>query len=367
MADVAVVGGGIAGASVAWHLAERDVPVTVYERGALADETTRKSAAFVGLYGTETEVAMKRYALRRYNEVLAAPRAAPRHDLVGRLDLATTAAGRRRLRDRPTGPSPDPVAELDPADVPELLVAPALETAAVTAARWRPAVGYVRPRELAREFAARAEEAGATVRTDTTVEDVLVEAGHAEGVVVDGDPVGADAVVSAAGPWTPAVARMAGVSVPVRHTLAPVLRLDVDAPATLPILSHEESGVYLRGDERGVLVGVVPGGYDDATERDPGEVPEAVPAGLRETMLDAVTTLTPSLADAPVAEEWVGVRSHTPDGHPVAGETAVEDFAVVAFDSSGVQLSPAAADAVARDLTGASPPPWADAVSPGRF
>jgi len=350
--DIAVVGGGIAGASVAWHLSERtDRRVVVYERGEVAAETTAKSAAFFGFYGSEVEERMKRYAMAVYNDFLADPRADPRHDLVGRLRVATTEEGARSLGETaPTG-----TFSLAGEGVHERVLCPELDTGAVAGARYRPAVGYHRPRELAAEFAARARENGVSFETGRTVEDVLVD-GHVEALVVDGERIGVEAVVAAGGPWNPQVATMAGVDLPVHHSLAPAMVLERagkprKAGTALPIVSHVESGAYARdhGDGR-ILVAHYPTDRDPDARVDPAAVGDTVPDGAHAEMDAFIENVLPPLSSAREVEEWAGVRSHTPDGHPIAGWTDVPGFSIAAFHSSGIQLAPAVGRVVADQL-----------------
>jgi glycine/D-amino acid oxidase-like deaminating enzyme len=374
--DIAVVGGGIAGASVAYHLSGRtDRPTVVYERGTLSGETTAKSAAFFGFYGSDAERPLKRYGMALYNEFLSEPRAAPRHDLVGRLRLATTRRGADRLEERfGDAWADDPVAYLPGDSIRESVLLPELDADAVTGATYRPGVGYHRPRELAREFAARAEERGARFETGTSVVDVAVEDGRLRELAIEAngvtETVTPEAVVVAAGPWNPTVAEHAGLDLPVSHSLAPVLRLqrEDDPPHSLPIVSHVESGVYARGHEGdSVLVGHYPNDPDAERRYDPDEVDDRVPDARREEMLRVVEDLLPGIADAPIAEDWVGVRSHTPDGDPIVGWTGVEGLSVVAFDSSGIQLAPALGWIVARQLVDGEPTEHYESVSVTRI
>jgi sarcosine oxidase subunit beta len=75
----------------------------------------------------------------------------------------------------------------------------------------------------------------------------------------------------------------------------------------------------------------------------------------------------PSLSDAPVVDEWVGVRSLTPDGNPIAGWTAVDGLSVIAFNTSGIQLSPGVGDVVATQLVDREPTNYYDSLSISRF
>ncbi|MDY6818512.1 MAG: FAD-dependent oxidoreductase [Halobacteriales archaeon] len=366
--DIAVVGAGIAGASVAAHLSalgEHDI--TVYERGSLAGETTAKSAAYFGFYGSELERRLKRYGMATYNEFAADPRAAPAYELVGRMHVATTTDGADALRTR-AAETPE-VSFFDRDAVTRSLFLPELATDVTQGVHYRPHVGYLTPRELAMEFVERARERGVEFRTGTAVSALSVEDGAITGLIVDDDHVTADAVVCAAGPWNPQLLATAGIDLPVYHTLAPILRLDrTDQSAhTLPIISHHESGVYVRGDgPDSALVGHYPTDPEHTTF-DPAAIDNTVPDSIRAEMDEMLEELLPVLADAPVAEEWVGIRSGTPDGHPIAGWTDVAGLSVAAFNSSGIQLSPAVGDVIARQLIDGEPTDVHDALSIGRF
>lgn len=324
--DIAVIGGGIAGASVAWHLSERtDREVVVYERGEVAGETTAKSAAFFGFYGSAVEERLKRYGMALYNDFFADPRADPRYDLVGRLRVATTEDGASRLEagEKLGAEAGRETRSLESAAIKERVLCPELDAGPITGARYRPGVGYYRPRELAAEFVVRARENGVAFETGRTVEDVLLTGGGApgdrvEGVIVDGERVEVEAVV-AAGPWNPGVAAMAGIDLPIHHSLAPAMVLDremgaeagagtgpgMGAGTALPIVTHVESGAYARdhGDGEG-LVAQYPTDPDPAARFDPAEMGEAVPVDAREEMETFLATLLPSLVEASALEEW---------------------------------------------------------------
>jgi glycine/D-amino acid oxidase-like deaminating enzyme len=180
----------------------------------------------------------------------------------------------------------------------------------------------------------------------------------------------AEAIVAAAGPWNPRVAAMAGVDLPAHHSLAPAVVLERDGAGgtAVPIVTHVESGAYARdhGDGR-VLVAHYPTDRDPETQFDPGEVGDAVPEDVRGEMEAFLADLLPSLADAREVAEWVGVRSHTPDGHPIAGWTGVEGFSIAAFHSSGIQLAPAVGRVVAEQLVRGEPTELYESLSISRF
>lgn len=370
-AGYAIVGGGIAGAAVAYHLSRRtSAPVVVYERGSPFMATTAKSFGLFGFYGDDLQRQMKHYSLRLYNRFLADPGDA-RHRPLGRLDVATSQAAASDL-EATAGRSGAGEVEYVPGGVlPERLVTPLLDVDEIAGALYRPAVGCFTPRALAAILFTRAREQGATLRADTSVTGLATKAGRVVGIETPDGTIGAGAVVCAAGPWNPALVASAGIDLPLRHTLAPALRLRPDRPLghRLPNASHVETGYSFRGaDDGSVLVGHKPNdGYANGEVVDPDTVGDTVPGDLRSGALDAVARLFPRLGSAPVEEEWVGVRSETPDGNPIAGPTDVEGLSVVSFADSGIQLAPATGATVARHLLGGEPTPWDDGVTPDRF
>jgi glycine/D-amino acid oxidase-like deaminating enzyme len=191
------------------------------------------------------------------------------------------------------------------------------------------------------------------------------------GVVADGDRRSFDAVVAAAGPWNRRLARLVDVDLPVRQTLGPVLILDPteDVQYDTYSVKHFDSGVYFRQQPDGtVFAGHYPGGYHEAgRDIDPDDAPDRVPSDRRACIRDVVADFFPWTADAAVVDEWVGVRSLTPDGGAIAGWTDVEGFYVTGFNAAGVQLAPVLGHVVAEQLLRGDPTPYYDDVRLSRF
>lgn len=380
-----IIGAGIAGASVAYHLGRRtDDRIVVFERGEAGSATTARSVAQFGFYGDETQYRMKRYGMKLYNRFFADPRADPRYAFAGLLTAATTEAGAADLeraveaggdealgKVAGSGFDRDLVEYVPGEDLEETLLLPPVDESEIEGALYRPKMGYMaRPAELALEFVERAREAGVEFRFDTPVRSVETDGGRVEAVVAD-ERVAVDELVCAAGPWNLELARSVGIDLPVRHTLAPVLELEPDSRLeySLPAINHHEGphAIHRRRPDACLVGYNPPEGYDLDREFDPDEVDDTVPPEIREGMLEAVERLTPAFGAFPVVDEWVGVRSQTPDGNPIVGRTAVEGFSIAAFHTSGIQLAPAVGRIVADQLLEDDPTGFHDVLSISRF
>jgi len=400
----AVVGGGIVGASVAYHLSERtDDPVVVHERDGLAAKTTFKSTSMVGVGGHDPHYRMKQYGFRLYNEFLADPASDVEYVQSGRLRVAVDDENAARLEHLDTGEHPtrsdeewrgvdarkfahDLTTYVPGDELRETLVVPPLDTDAVVGALYRPMYGHIRsddrtlgPRELALEFVERARDNGVTFQTGTEVTGIETTPGgnQVTGVEIGGSGVDADegrvepadAVVCAAGPWNAELAATAGIDLPIEHTVSPVyvLELDEPLPYTLPtIKSHESSvGLHRKRDDR-ILVTYTPSEDEGQARNDLDAVGEAELDAFRETALEWAERLVPRLADATLADEWVGVGTSTPDGNPIVGWTEVEGLSLAAT-MIGIQLAPAVGEIVARQLVDGDPTDYYDAVAISRF
>ncbi|WP_096390178.1 NAD(P)/FAD-dependent oxidoreductase [Halopenitus persicus] len=429
----AVVGGGIVGASVAYHLSERtDEPITVYDRGEPGGETTRKSTAMIGVSGPKTLHELRTYGIRLYNDLLEDPTAAPRYRGAGRLRVTTdpdVAAGFSRLveeaAERTDGDAPEstPVGGIDAAtlahgtaafvpgeEIRGRLLVPPVNAEELEGALYRPEYGYISgdgdtlgAGELARELLERAQRNGVTVESETEVTEIRTAGGRVVGI--ETRPTGrteatatADAgssarseaepnatavetrnVICAAGPWNPRLAATAGVEVPVEHVRSPVFELDLDRPLpyTLPMIKSHESSVGIHPKRRDrILVTYTPrrdgdrkadeSGRDGDTLRDPSAVSNVPRESERRTALRWAERLVPQLADATLANEWVGIGTKTPDGAPIVGPTPVGGLSL-AVTGAGIQLAPAVGDLLARRLVDGETTPRHEALASSRF
>jgi len=380
----AIIGGGIAGASIAYHLSNRtDEDIALFERQSLSSETTYKSVAQFGFYGDTTQYEMKRYGMRLYNSFFENTRANPRYQFTGMLMAATEresadrlkryieSEGERSIGKLGAGFNRDLMEYIPGDEIRETLVVGPLNTDVIEGALYRPKVGYMsRPQELAYEFIERAKENGVTIREGTGVTDIHTSNGRVTGLETDdGKDVTADHVICAAGPWNVDIAESIGIDIPVKHTLAPILKLRPQSAIEfdVPIINHFDSRyTFHRRSPEELLIGYIPP-YDEATRYEPETVDETVPSDIRNEGVELLADLVPPWLDADVVEQWVGVRSQTPDGNPVVGWTEREEFSIAAFHTSGIQLAPKVGDIIASQVVADDPTPFYDDLSISRF
>lgn len=339
MEPVVVVGGGIVGASIAAHLGERSIPVTLFERGALGGGTTGKSLAMFVWHQSEPEKRQHRLRERSwdtYRPLVESERL--RFERIGTLDVADSrtdldAVRTARDRLREFGAQAEFVES-------EALAEYGLNPEELAGGLYTPADGYLDPAEIVQYFVGEARSAGATIETGTEVRDVVVDGDRVTGVETEDGAIEASAVVNAAGPWAPEVNEGAGVSLPLRHNFGPVLVLGKDAAFDLPFVEFPD-GHYFRGaGRRQAFAGKFGAEYADATVVDPDHA-HSIDHEFYLAVEDRIARWVPRLDEVELLEEWVGLRTITPDGRPFVGGTDRDGYFVACgMNGLGVTLAP---------------------------
>lgn len=341
---IVVVGGGIVGTSVAYHLRDVDRPVVVLERSdLLGSGTTRESIAMLGL-NYPSPRSFRRYSRDHYHSLV--DEGAIEFRRIGALLIRDTDAGIDEL----TRTAAD-LAELghrsrllEPDEVSEFGVYPPEGSRTLHV----PDKGYLDPAEIIAHWIDEAGSVNAEVRTDTPVTDVTVEGGAVTGVETPDGSIATDTVVDAAGPWAPRIAGMAGLSLPLRHNYGPILVLDADEEVSLPFTAFPSKHYFRQEGRTQVFAGRRGASYADAAREDP-DAARRIPEPFYLEVEELVSASIPRLADALVVNEWCGVRTITPDDLPLVGETAVAGFyAAAGLSGKGITLAPAVGDALSR-------------------
>lgn len=379
---VVVVGGGIVGSSTAYELASRGVQVTLVDRGDLGHATAAGAGivtpgSLAGPPPAWFSLAIR--AVAHYPELVARLGgdgiADAGYAVTGALLIAAGQAERRQLAglrrlaaDSQAG-APDTgelsmlkkavgeVSMLDEAAVHALFPPLAPGTTGLHLS----GIGHVNGRTLRDALLRAARLRGAHVlRASATV---AVEAGRAIGVHADGQLIGADAVILAAGAWDDAWAGQLGAAVPLRPQRGQILHLDVAGADTSgwPVVVSFTDPYLLTFPPRRVVAG--------ATREDGTGFDYRVTAGGQAELLDRTLARAPGLADAALVETRVGFRPFAPDRLPVLGPApdCANLWFATGLGASGLTLGPYAGLVAAGLATGTPPPLDIAPYDPARF
>ena len=346
-ADVVVIGGGVTGASTAFHLAERGVrDVIVVDKGFVASGATGKSSACVRQHYSTAETCrmilfsldfFQHFAERTGGESCGFR---PTGYLLGVDDRMRPPMEASVALQRSVGIDTRLVS---PAEMRE--VEPRLRTDDLVAGCYEPASGYCNPVETAQGFARAARARGARVMEHTEVVGLLVEGSRVRGVRTSGGDIHAPAVVNAAGLWGARVGALAGVELPIavcRHKISLVELARRGARRPHPMVYDFVTNIYTRPElGEHILVGGL-----DAEEAhdlaDPDHYKEGVSLDEATDALARVSHRFPVLAEGRIARGYAGCFDVTPDWHPILDRVGPEGYHVgVGFSGHGFKLSPA--------------------------
>ncbi len=343
--DVIVVGGGIIGASIAYHLGQLGRQrVCLLERGTLTCGTTWHAAGLVAeLRATPSLTQLARYSGALYERLESAG-----HGLgfrrAGAVTLALEADRVIELkRQAAMARSLDVDCRwLDAAEIAGRW--PALHAADVRGGVFMPGDGQTNPVDTTRVLAQLARAAGVEIREHIAVRSLHVERGRLRGVDTEDGRLEADRVVLAAGLWTRALARTAGVDVPLypcEHSYA--VTESFEPAAGLPIVRVPDDGVYLKPDAGRMLIGCF---EREAKPLNPDSLPadfsfDELPFDLEQfaPYLERGVERVAGLADTGIRTWFNGPESFTPDGRYILGESPqlANLFVAAGFNSIGIQ------------------------------
>jgi 4-methylaminobutanoate oxidase (formaldehyde-forming) len=371
-AEVVIIGGGVIGTSVAYHLAkagQRDV--LLLERGQLSCGTTWHAAGLVGqLRASESGTRLVQYSTELYSK------------LAGEVGLAT---GFSRCGGVIVARSPERLVQLQrtaavaaafgleceivsPERAGELF--PVMDTTGLEGAIWLPGDGKANPTDLTYALAKGARAGGVTIAERVKVIGVLTGRGAVTGVRTDAGDVEAEIVVNCAGQWAKQVGAWCGVTVPLHsceHFYVVTDQID-GVHRDLPILRDPDGYTYFKEEVGGLVVG----GFEPDAK--PWVAPDALPHPFEFQLLpedwdhfaplmEQATLRIPALAATGIKKFYNGPESFTPDNQFILGEAPeCRNFFVGAgFNSVGIASAGGAGKALAQwiltgdpglDLTG---------------
>jgi glycine cleavage system T protein len=348
-ARAVIIGGGVGGTSIAYHLTELGwTDVVLVDRAELTSGSTFHSAGLVGqLRSSVTLTKMMMYGSDLYRRLAAETGTDPSWHEVGSLRLASSPERFEELR-RQAGWAKTfglPL-ELITADEAQTLF-PLMSTDGVLGAVYLPTDGWLDPSGLANALAAGARQRGAQIRPHTRVVAIGTDHGRVTGVAVEhkGErtEIRADVVVNAGGMFAPEIGRMVGVNIPIIPMAHEYLFTEpiVGVHPGLPQLRDPDNLVYYREEVGGLCMG----GY----ERHPAPwALDGIPADFNgkllapdwprfEEIMAGAVRRVPAIADAGINRMINGPEGFTPDNEFILGESEVRGFFVAAgFCAHGI-------------------------------
>jgi sarcosine oxidase subunit beta len=345
-ASVAVIGGGVMGASVAYHLALRGWrDVVIIERGAGPGEgsTGRATGGFRAQYATPINVRLSLLAREKLCRFAAETGVDPGYARCGYLwigaderELAELRAGQRVQH----AEGLHEAVELGPEDV--LRLNPALAPKQIAGGVFCPTDGFIRPLCILEGYLAAGARLGVRVAWGTAATGFALRGdGTISAVLTAREPIEVAAVVNAAGPWAASVAAWAHVDLavtPLRRQVASTVPCDL-LPEAMPMTIFAGDGFHLRvRDGRVLLLRPTPGvqgrPFDDSV--DPGWVREVTATAHRRVPVLRRAAIDP-------AGCWGGLYEMSPDKHAILGRAPGCDnlFLVNGSSGHGVMHAPA--------------------------
>jgi sarcosine oxidase, subunit beta len=360
-ADAVIVGGGVTGVSIAFQLAGLGVRrVLVLERRFLGCGGTGRSVGIVRqLYPTRetSEMVLRSLAVfERFGDAVAGESGFVRSGvLIGVSPSMRPTLERTLALQRNVGIHAEIV---DPGDLPR--VEPRIDPSGLGAVLWEPGSGYGDPSAVTAGFAEAARRRGVSIEQGVEVAAIRHHAGQVVGVdTTAGERIDSPVVINAAGLWSPRVARMAGIELPIvigRHPVFTVARDSAFGPAHTVYLDLA-GGSYVRPETGGLtLTGSL---TDDETQHpmDPELLGSEAGFDEAEAVLARTARAIPALAEARFSGGYAGAFDITPDWMPILDESTVRGLFVAAgMSGHGFKLSPAVGEMMAALVTGAAPP-----------
>ena len=364
-AEIVIVGGGIIGCSLAYHLTKlgkRDV--LVLEQGRVTSGTTWHAAGLVGqMRPTRTMTRMSRYGIELYRTLEAEMGQATGWKACGSVNVASTPARvielkRTVARARSFGVE---IELISPKEAARLW--PLLRTDDLLAAVWLPGDGKANPADLCQALAKGARMGGARILEGVRVTGFTKKNSRAVGLETTAGTIACETVALCAGQWSRDLGRKAGVTVPLHsaeHFYIVTKRIPGVTP-DLPVMRDPDGFIYYKEEVGGLLMG--------------GFEPVAKPWGMAgipdkfefqllpedwdqfEPLMKAAIHRTPCLETAEVRQLLNGPESFTPDGNFILGEAPECRglFVAAGFNSAGIANAGGTGRLLAEWIVGGEP------------
>jgi sarcosine oxidase subunit beta len=356
-ADVIIIGAGVNGASVAYHLARAGVPhVVVLEKGVVASGATGLSSGLVRMHYTnevEARLAFSSFRyFRHWDEIVGGDcgfvetgfiRTVAAHN-TGK--LRANVAMLQRIGINTQLVTPDELRELSPA----------MRTDDIALAAYEPHSGYADPTTTALSLLYAARQHGVTLRQNVEVQEFTFSGERITGVRTSSGTIEAGVVICAAGGWTMNLLSQTGLKFPVWNIRHQVIMLR--RPPEIQTHMTYIDGVldaYYRPDSPGLtLVGSGP----METGVAPDDFAHHADDSFVESVAEKISYRMPAMECASYVQGWAGVFAVSADLHPLIGPIPGYQnlYAIFGCNGTGFKIAPAVGKAVAEQILGIDSP-----------
>ncbi len=364
-AQTIIVGGGIAGCSVAYHLAKLGrTDVLLLEQGKLTSGTTWHAAGLVGqMRPNRNMTQMSKYGIELYATLETETGLATGWKQCGSVNVARTPERMQVLKKQLAMARSFGVEchEISPAEAGDRY--PVMRTDDLQGALWLPGDGKANPADLCMSLAKGARNRGARIMEGVEVTGVIIENGAAVGARTAQGEVRCESLVNCGGQWARQFGALAGVNVPLysaEHFYIVTGKIDGVHPM-LPVMRDPDGYIYYKEE----VGGLVMGGFEPQAK--PWKM-DPIPATFQFELLDedwdqfeplmtAALHRTPCLETAEIKMLLNGPESFTPDGNFILGEAPElrNYFVCAGFNSAGIANSGGAGRLMAEWIVGGEP------------
>jgi sarcosine oxidase subunit beta len=339
-ADYAIIGGGVMGASTAYHLARRGCKhILLLEKDEFfGQEATGRCAGGVRYqFATEVNVRLSQASLPMFERFEEEIGQAIDYRKCGYLFLLSQEEDIQKFRANVEMQNRLGVQTewLEGDEIRRRL--PLMRLEDIAAGTWHDKDGLVDPNSTVMGYIQRAQQLGAEALNQVEICGIEVKNGKVSGLrTTKGETVATGCIINTAGPWAGSIGSMAGVDIPITPVRRQMLTTTPlpEIPADFPFVIDFGQSLYFHREGNGLLTGMSNpnegAGFDQNIDQD-----------WELVNLEAAIQRLPILEKAGLASHWAGLYEVTPDAHPIFGATPVEGFYVCGgFSGHGFMHGP---------------------------